>query len=188
MWYYKDGALLVETPVVTGNVSAGNASPEGVFCLVGKEENATLVGEDYQTPVSYWMPFYGGVGIHDADSWRSTYGGEIYLTSGSHGCINTPTSQAAIIYRNIEIGTPIVCYSSGTSYGYDQWSTGTEPTVTDSSQADIVIIREDEAEIPATAGDETEAPITIGDETEASATAGDDAEFPITVEDEIIIY
>lgn len=124
MWYYKDGALLVETSVVTGNVSAGTASPEGVFCLVGKEEDATLVGEDYKTPVDYWMPFYGGVGIHDADSWRSTYGGDIYMWSGSHGCINTPTAQAAIIYQNIEVGTPIICYSSETSYDYGQTGAG----------------------------------------------------------------
>lgn len=120
MWYYKDGALLVETPVVTGNVSAGMESPEGIFCLVGKEENATLKGEGYSTPVDYWMPFYGGVGIHDADTWRTAYGGDIYQWSGSHGCINTPTGQAAVIYQNIEVGTPIVCYKSEINYGYSQ--------------------------------------------------------------------
>ena len=120
LWFYKDGALLVETAVVTGNVSAGNASPEGIFCLVGKSEHETLKGEGYSTPVDYWMPFYGGVGIHDADSWRSVYGGDIYQTSGSHGCINTPTAKVAVIYQNIEVGTPIVCYSSGINYGYAQ--------------------------------------------------------------------
>lgn len=120
MWYYKDGVCLVETPVVTGNVGAGMASPEGVFCLVYKEEDAILKGEDYETPVDYWMPFYGGVGIHDADTWRTSYGGDIYKWSGSHGCINTPTAQAQIIYQNIEPGTPVICYSSGSSYGYSQ--------------------------------------------------------------------
>ena len=120
MWFYKDGMLLVETPVVTGNVSQGMSSPEGIFCLVGKEENAVLKGEGYETPVSYWMPFYGGVGIHDADSWRSSYGGTIYQYSGSHGCINTPTANAAIIFQNIEVGTPIVCYSSSINYGYGE--------------------------------------------------------------------
>ena len=120
MWYYRDGVCLVETPVVTGNVSADMASPEGVFCLVYKEEDAILRGEDYETPVDYWMPFYGGVGIHDADSWRTSYGGDIYKWSGSHGCINTPSAQAEIIYQNIEPGTPVVCYSSGSSYGYSQ--------------------------------------------------------------------
>ena len=124
LWYYKDGALLVETPVVTGNVSAGHASPEGIFCLVGKSEDETLKGEGYSTPVGYWMPFYGGVGIHDADTWRDTYGGDIYQWGGSHGCINTPTAQVAVIYQNIEIGTPIVCYSSGINYGYQQVSGG----------------------------------------------------------------
>ena len=137
MWYYKDGALLVETPVVTGNVGADMASPEGVFCLVGKEENATLVGEDYKTPVDYWMPFYGGVGIHDADSWRTAYGGDIYLWGGSHGCINTPTAQAAVIFQNIEVGTPIVCYSSGTNYGYGQTGSGAPSGGADS---DVVIV------------------------------------------------
>lgn len=120
MWYYKDGQLLAETPVVTGNVGAGMASPEGVFCLVGKQEDAVLTGEDYKTPVDYWMPFYGGVGIHDADTWRTSYGGDIYQWSGSHGCINTPTAQAAVIYQNIEVGTPVICYSSGVNYGYAQ--------------------------------------------------------------------
>ncbi|MFR7717739.1 MAG: L,D-transpeptidase family protein [Lachnospiraceae bacterium] len=124
MWFYKDGALLVDTAVVTGNVSAGNASPEGIFCLVGKSEHETLKGEGYSTPVDYWMPFYGGVGIHDADSWRSVYGGTIYQNSGSHGCINTPTAKVAVIYENIEAGTPIVCYSSGINYGYPEESGG----------------------------------------------------------------
>lgn len=124
LWYYKDGALLVETPVVTGNVGAGTPSPEGVFCLVGKSEDETLVGEGYKTPVEYWMPFYGGVGIHDADSWRTVYGGDIYQWSGSHGCINTPTAQVAVLYQNIEVGTPVICYSSGVNYGYSQVSGG----------------------------------------------------------------
>lgn len=173
MWYYKDGMLLVDTPVVTGNVSAGNASPEGVFCLVGKEEDATLVGEDYKTPVDYWMPFYGGVGIHDADSWRSSYGGDIYQWSGSHGCINTPTAQAAVIYENIEIGTPIICYSSGMNYGYSQSTGGSGGNVveienngqtdTGASEGDVVVV-EGDSSFGSTGGGEADFPITITDE------------------------
>ncbi len=125
MWYYKEGKLLVETPVVTGNVSAGNGSPEGMYSIFMKERNATLEGEGYQTPVNYWMPFFGNVGIHDADSWRSSYGGTIYQSGGSHGCINTPTAQAAAIYEEIEVGTPVICYSSGVDYGYPESSEGT---------------------------------------------------------------
>lgn len=109
MWYYKNGALVIDTDVVTGNPNKGNASPIGIFNLVGKERNATLVGEDYRTPVSYWMPYYEGVGIHDAD-WQPVFGGNRYMTFGSHGCINTPINIVSVIYDNIEVGTPIVCY------------------------------------------------------------------------------
>ena len=140
MWYYKDGVLLVETPVVTGNVSAGDASPEGIFCILYKEEDAVLRGEDYETPVDYWMPFFGGVGIHDADSWRSSYGGDIYQWGGSHGCINTPTAQARIIFENVEAGTPVVCYSSGINYGYGQIGSSSGETTETPGAEDIVIV------------------------------------------------
>lgn len=116
MWFYKDGSLLVDSLVVTGNVSRDMASPEGIFGLYYKETNATLEGEDYKTPVDFWMPFYGGVGIHDA-KWRSNFGGTLYQTEGSHGCINTPWENAKTIFENIEAGTPIVCYSSGNNLG-----------------------------------------------------------------------
>lgn len=204
MWYYKDGVLLVETPVVTGNVNAGNASPEGVFCLVGKSENETLVGEDYKTPVDYWMPFYGGVGIHDADSWRSTYGGDIYQWGGSHGCINTPTAQAAIIYQNIEVGTPVVCYSSGTYYGYETVGTG------DASAGDGTSAGNTASGDTASGTGSGENVIDIIDEGTGAQNSGEtntgssdadsngdwgsnDSEFPITIEDswsgeEIVIY
>ena len=193
MWYYKDGALLVETSVVTGNVSADMASPEGVFCLVGKEENATLVGEDYKTPVSYWMPFYGGVGIHDADTWRTAYGGDIYMWSGSHGCINTPTAQAAVIFENIEVGTPIVCYSSGTNYGYGQVGSGSGTT--GGGNADVVIVDGGGTDTPAdggsvpadnSAGTGDSSGIIDEDWADESVYYGNtgQAEFPITIEDE----
>lgn len=139
MWFYKNGVLLVETPVVTGNVSQGMSSPEGIFCLVGKERDAVLKGEGYETPVSYWMPFYGGVGIHDADFWRSTYGGTIYQYGGSHGCINTPTANAAVIFENIEVGTPIVCYSSSMNYGYGETNVGGGQSQTEQGAAQEIL-------------------------------------------------
>lgn len=116
MWYYKDGVLLVDTPVVTGNTSKDMGSPVGIFGLYSKETNAILKGEDYKTPVDFWMPFYGGVGIHDA-KWRPSFGGTIYQSSGSHGCINTPWQNAKTIYENIDPGTPIVCYNAGINEG-----------------------------------------------------------------------
>ena len=109
MWFYMDGELIVSTDIVSGNPNKGMASPTGVFEIQGKERDATLVGEDYRTPVAYWMPFDGAVGIHDA-TWQPAFGGDLYLTIGSHGCINTPLDLAGIIFENIEVGTAVVCY------------------------------------------------------------------------------
>ena len=72
--------------------------------------DAVLRGEDYATPVKYWMPFAGDVGMHDA-SWRKSFGGNIYKTNGSHGCINLPTSVAKTIYNTIEKGWPVLVYT-----------------------------------------------------------------------------
>ena len=70
IWFYKNGTLIVEGDVVTGDVSKNYATPTGVYKLQYKEKNATLKGEGYSVPVNVFMPFNGGIGIHDA-SWRS---------------------------------------------------------------------------------------------------------------------
>lgn len=109
MCFYLNGTLIVDTPVVTGTPSNKHATPTGVYALDNKKSPAVLKGEDYASPVTFWMPFNKDVGIHDA-SWRSEFGGEIYKTSGSHGCVNTPYDMAEKIYNNIEIGVPIIVY------------------------------------------------------------------------------
>ena len=111
MWFYKDGKELVDTPVVTGNPNKGNATPSNhVWAIDGVIHGQILRGEDYAQPVTYWMPFNGNVGIHDAGSFRSAFGYDIYLWNGSHGCINTPDKAAAVIFNNVERGTPVVVY------------------------------------------------------------------------------
>lgn len=98
MWCYKDGVCIVYTPVVTGNPNKGNATPSnGVWSIDAKMQNYTLVGEGYRSPVDFWMPFNGNVGIHDMQT-RAYFGGTIYLTNGSHGCINTPYANAKTIF------------------------------------------------------------------------------------------
>ncbi|MDO5516810.1 MAG: L,D-transpeptidase/peptidoglycan binding protein [Clostridium sp.] len=109
LWFYKDGSLVVDGPVVTGNISNGTGTPSGTYKLDYKERNATLRGQGYATPVSYWMPFNGGIGIHDA-TWRGSFGGSIYVSGGSHGCVNAPYELAHTIFNSIDEGTPVVCY------------------------------------------------------------------------------
>lgn len=109
LFFYKDGKLIVDSDLVSGNVAKNNQSPTGTFPILYKKQNAVLVGEDYETPVDYWMPFYQNVGMHDA-KWRSEFGKNIYLTQGSHGCINLPHDKAKIIFENISKGVAVFCY------------------------------------------------------------------------------
>lgn len=87
LFVYKNGSLVVDSDFVSGNLSKGHGSPTGAFSVTYTTTDAVLRGEDYATPVKYWMPFAGDVGMHDA-SWRKSFGGNIYKTNGSHGCIN----------------------------------------------------------------------------------------------------
>ena len=109
LFLYQNGECVLESDFVSGNASRGNDTPAGIYGITYKERNATLNGETYSTPVSYWMPFNNNVGMHDA-TWRSEFGGNIYLTNGSHGCINLPYSVAQEIYECVEKDTPVICY------------------------------------------------------------------------------
>lgn len=109
LFLYKKGKLVIETDFVSGNVSKGNATPTGAYGITYTEKNATLRGENYETPVTYWMPFAGNVGMHDA-YWRSSFGGSIYKTAGSHGCINLPPSAAKVIFENVSKNYPVLVY------------------------------------------------------------------------------
>ncbi len=115
LWFYKDGELIIESDLVSGSVAKGTETITGAFPLAYKESPSTLVGADaadgYRTEVQYWMPFYDGQGLHDA-SWRSSFGGSIYQTNGSHGCVNLPPAAAKTIYENIEAGMAIILYQS----------------------------------------------------------------------------
>ncbi|MCH5210495.1 MAG: L,D-transpeptidase family protein [Oscillospiraceae bacterium] len=108
LWYYKDGNLVVSTDVVTGR-TGGRDTPKGTYFVAYKARNTVLTGPGYASPVSFWMPFNGGVGMHDA-SWRSTFGGTIYQGNGSHGCVNMPYSAAEKVYQSISAGDPVIVY------------------------------------------------------------------------------
>lgn len=109
MWFYQNGSLVVGTPIVTGSLSGGFGTPTGIYDLDYKAMNVTLKGEGYASPVTFWMPYGGDIGIHDA-SWRSDFGGNIYVNSGSHGCVNTPYAAAQAIYNGISDGDPVIVY------------------------------------------------------------------------------
>lgn len=109
LYYYVDGELTIEADVVTGNVKRKTTTPEGINFVYDKQRNRTLRGPGYATPVKYWIPVVGHIGIHDA-SWRKEFGGDIYLTNGSHGCVNTPMPEIGDLYELVEIGTPVIMF------------------------------------------------------------------------------
>jgi len=109
LFLYKKGKLVLESDFVSGKNTKDRKTPEGVYGITYKERDATLVGEDYETPVSYWMPFNGNIGLHDA-TWRNKFGASLYRGGGSHGCINLPFKVAAKIYDKVEKGTAVICY------------------------------------------------------------------------------
>ena len=100
---------MIESDFVSGNHAKGYDTPSGAYPLTYKQKDATLKGENYRTPVSYWMPFNGGIGFHDA-TWQSSFGGNRYLSHGSHGCVNMPKDKAAALYDLIPDGCPVVCH------------------------------------------------------------------------------
>ena len=69
----------------------------------------SLKKTNYRSFVNYWVPVYGGIGIHDA-TWRDEFGGKLYKKSGSHGCINTPLEKMEELYDMLEIGMPVVIH------------------------------------------------------------------------------
>ena len=92
-----------------GNAAKGWSTPAGAYSITYKQRNATLKGQGYATPISYWMPFNGGIGFHDA-TWQAYFGGDRYTYAGSHGCINMPLDAAATLYSIIDTNVPIVCF------------------------------------------------------------------------------
>lgn len=109
LWFYKEGKLIAQGAVVTGNPSRGNPTVVGTYMLNYKQEGAILSGPGYEVQVKYWMPFFGNIGLHDA-SWRHAFGGEIYKSRGTHGCVNAPIYLAKKIYELIGDGIPFISY------------------------------------------------------------------------------
>ena len=109
MYVYKNHRVVLDTDVVTGAVGLGRGTPGGLFQIAFKQSPAVLKGDDYESKVTYWMPFNGGIGFHDA-TWRGWFGGDIFYWSGSHGCVNMPYSAAEELYGIIEEGVPVIVY------------------------------------------------------------------------------
>lgn len=109
VYLVENGEVTYQSKCVSGNLRKGRRTPEGIYSITYKQKNAVLRGQDYASPVRFWMPFNKGIGLHDAN-WRHKFGGAIYKNNGSHGCINLPVDSAKVFFDNVETGTPVICY------------------------------------------------------------------------------
>ena len=109
VYVYKNGELVVSSQCVTGCISKGHGTPTGVYSIFSRDKDRYLRGDGYKSWVNFFIPFNGGIGFHDA-SWRSTFGGNIYMYSGSHGCINMPYSAAKKLYENVTLDEKVIVY------------------------------------------------------------------------------
>ena len=109
LYYYVDGELNMDMPVVTGNINRSRGTPTGIYPVYNKRYHTYLRGVDYVSYVNYWLGVNKGVGIHDAN-WRSKFGEEIYKSDGSHGCINCPYDSVEVLWDVVDIGTPVILY------------------------------------------------------------------------------
>lgn len=117
MYYYQGGSIIFDSDIVSGDIRYDDrATPPGIFTLYYKKSPDVLRGAkkpdgtyEYETSVTYWMPFNGGIGFHDA-TWQAYFGGDRYTYAGSHGCINMPLDAAATLYSIIDTNVPIVCF------------------------------------------------------------------------------
>ena len=105
--YFVNGVPAITTPCVTGGPK--NGTPRGVFAINTKTPGKYLTGPTWHVWVNRWMRFCGNVGIHDA-SWRKKFGGNIYKSNGSHGCVNIPGNVANQLYNMVGIGTVVIVH------------------------------------------------------------------------------
>ena len=109
--YFVNGEAKLSTPCVTGNINLGNGTPTGTFAINTLTPGKFLTGPTWNVWVDRWMRFTpnAAIGLHDAN-WRSNFGGDIYLTNGSHGCVNLPHDVAVQLFDMVTIGTTVVVH------------------------------------------------------------------------------
>lgn len=115
-YFNENNEQLFITDCVTGDITKGRGTPTGLYYLRMKKSPEVLTGfnadgtKDYESHVTYWLPFIrNSIGLHDA-SWRSNFGGSIYRGNGSHGCVNLPTDSAKWFYDNLETNVAVLVH------------------------------------------------------------------------------
>ena len=102
-----EGATVVHGPVSIVDGAAETPTVTGTYKVYLQYESQTMRGENadgspYVAEDVPWVSyFYSGYAFHGA-GWRSSFG-----SSGSHGCVNMPVSEAQWIYNWVDTNTVV---------------------------------------------------------------------------------
>ncbi len=106
---YENYEEILSSPCTTGKNST--KTQECYDAVDWMASPFTLEGPGYSCPVSYWMPFNGGVGLHDYPYQDQTmFGTDYYKENGSHGCVRLPYDAAKSIYEKIDTDTYVLVH------------------------------------------------------------------------------
>lgn len=108
VYCYYQGELVLAADCVTGIPTYGTTkgTNKGYTEINGKSYNTTLM---LDTPAEIFISFNpDGEGFHD--SKRSQFGGDIYLTNGSHGCVNMRLEDVKVLDKHLKAGDHVLVH------------------------------------------------------------------------------
>ena len=109
VYCYYQGELVLTADCVTGIPTYGTTkgTNKGYTEINGKLYDSKLMGG---APSKIFISFNPDAeGFHDA-CWRSEFGGDIYLTNGSHGCVNMRLEDVKVLDNYLKAGDHVLVH------------------------------------------------------------------------------
>lgn len=145
LWMFVNGEQVVGTPVVTGLDDGEHNTPEGIYRLKSKSENALVTDKGEEKEVKYYISVNGDIGICDA-SWLDMFGGNTYKDKGSEGSVYVSEDAAKDIYSNCYEDMPVIMYHHEIVENF---------FIEDSYMGELMYLIENRPEIPVYDGEDT---------------------------------
>lgn len=103
-----DNEIVLYCDVVTGK--PGHDTNEGLTEVLSKTYNRPMVGPGYRLDVEYCIEFNTSEECFHDNRNRSEFGGEIYKTNGSLGCVNMKLEDVKVLDEHSEVGTKVITH------------------------------------------------------------------------------
>ena len=100
--------IVLYCDVVTGK--PGHDTNEGLTEVLSKTYNRPMVGPGYRLDVNYCIEFNTSEECFHDNRNRSEFGGEIYKTNGSLGCVNMKLEDVRELDSHVKVGTKVITH------------------------------------------------------------------------------